>query len=522
MILSHAIPNLAFDRARISPKQEAIFDYDSGIRYSYSDLENRSEKLAYFLTKELGLKKGDRIGFIARTCVGMFDAFYASCKTGIIITTYNGLLKTTELIGLVENEEPKVIFFSEFFRGKASNIRDTVRGIREFICLDDFYGPENRYSYQDILKCEVKEKLSRPLIDPEDLHMLVHTGGTTGTPKAAILSYRSVFMNAISEILTWQLTCKDSAYIAMPLFHTGGWNLLTLPLLMTGGKLVLASVFDPGKMLKISKEEKPSIFMGVEAMFNCISNHPDFATTDLSCYNWMINGGGPICKKSLEPYWNRGIRVFNGYGATEIGPNNLSPDVVNMTLEENRKKINTVGKPFFFNQLRIVDPEGNDVPQGKPGELLWKGELSFSGYWNHPEAMEEIMVDGWIRSGDVGYMDKDGDVYICGRLKNMYISAGENIYPLEVESVINSHPHVKKSCVIGVADKRLGEVGRALVVPNEGYDLAPEELKEYLIENLSSIKRPKYITIVESIPRNEVGKKDMRLIQEMYGTVKER
>lgn len=518
MILSRSIPNLAHYRARITPDREAIYDYDTGRRYTFSDMEERSEKLAWFLSTNLGLQKGDRIGFIANNHVGMFDAFYTSCKTGIIITTYNGLLKATELIGLIENEDPRVIFFSDVFRSKVSHIRDMDCGSREFICFEDNYGPENRYCYNDIMKNEVKQKLERPIIDPEDPQMLVHTGGTTGVPKAAILSYRCIFMNSVSEVLTWQLTGKDSAYIAMPLFHTGGWNLLALPLLMTGGRLILAH-YNPGKMLKISREEKPTIFMGVEAMLKCIAMHPDFESTDLSCYSWMINGGGPVNQKTLEPFWNRGIRVFNGYGMTETGPNNLTPNVDKMTLEENRRKVNTVGKPFFFNELRIVDPQGNDVPQGTHGELLWRGELSFSGYWNNPQATEEVAVNGWIRSGDIGYMDEDGDIYISGRLKNMYISCGENIFPLEVESVILTHPEILDCCVIGVPDCILGETGKALVVRIQGSSLTVEELKAYLEKKLSSIKRPKYIEMIDAIPKNTVGKRDMPKIMQIYGTV---
>lgn len=516
MILSNSIPNLAYYRARISPDREAIYDYDADIRYTWSDMEERSEKLAWFLTKVLGLKKGDRMGFISRTCVGMFDAFYASCKTGIIITTYNGMLKETELGGLVENEDPRVIFFSECYRNKVSHIRDHAAGIRVFICFEDVYGAENRYCYSDIMKNEIKEKLPRPFIDPEDPQMLVHTGGTTGIPKAAILSFRCIFMNAISEILTWQLCGRDSAYIAMPLFHTGGWNLLALPMLMTGARLIISAVFEPGKMLEISRKEKPTIFMGVETMLKAIAAHPDFATTDLSSYSWMINGGAPVTKETLKPYWDRGIKVFNGYGMTETGPNNLTPNVDLMPLEENRRKVNTVGKPFFFNEVRIVDPQGNEVPQGERGELMWRGELSFSGYWNNPEATAEVIENGWIHSGDVGYRDEDGDIYICDRLKNMYISGGENVFPAEVEGIVITHPEVNECCIIGVPDDVWGEVGKALIVRTKGSSLTPEELDAYLKKNLSSIKRPKYIVMVDAIPKNTVGKRDMPYIRKTY------
>jgi len=519
-MLSNIFPNLAYYRARNTPQRPAILDYNSKNQYTYQDLEDRSEKLACFLTQTLGLKKGSRAGFLASNDIAFFDLFYASCKTGIVITTYNGRLRVQELMELVRNEEPEAILFTENFREKVESIKAQASNSIILVSINGSIGDNDRYYYKDIMSNTSYAELEAATINYDDPQILIHSGGTTGIPKAATHSFGSIFMNAVSEILTWQLTGDDKAYIACPLYHVGGLNLLTLPLLLTGAQLVLTSDFDPFKFLRISVEETPTLFFGVETMFRAISNHPDFAQTDLSSYKWMISGGSPLADETLKPYWDKGIRIFNGYGMTESGASTLTPNVDLMTLMDNKKKTTTVGKPFFFTEVKIVDEKGNEVEQGKSGELLIRSEYMFTSYWNNEEATQDILKDGWIHTGDVGYCDKDGDIYICDRLKNMFITSGENIYPAEIEKVLIAYPGIADCCVIGVADESdasRGEVGKAIVVLAPGAEVSEEDIRRYLKQELSGIKRPQFIDFAESIPRNAMGKKDLNFIHKVYG-----
>lgn len=510
------LPNMSLYRARISPQKEAIYDYDNGVRYTYGDLEGRAYRLAWFLTHHLGLHKGDRIGFCASNSVNFIDAFYASCKTGIIITTYNCLLREGELIQMVENEDPKVIFYSGNYREVVQSIR-RARGIREYISLDQQF-EDDRYSYSDIMAMEPGE-LPKFELHPDDVQMLIHTGGTTGRPKAAMLTYRSLFYNAISEILTLQLNDADSAYVWLPFFHTAAWNVLTMPLLMIGGRIIITKAFSPAESLKIIRQERPSVGIAVETIYKAMAMHPDFMETDFSCYRWLISGAAPISLQTLEQYWSRGIKLANGYGMTEIGPSNLIPPLNTMEVDDIRKKWSSAGKPMYFNSVRVVDENGRDVAPGDKGELIWRGNLIFSGYWNAPEATKEIYTpDGWVHSGDIGYYDQDGFYYICGRIKNMYISGGENIFPLEIEEIIQKHPDVAECCIIGVPDPKWGEVGKALVVLRPGASLDVQTVQKLVTEELSSIKIPKYVSFVPEIPKNSVGKRDQAVIQSKYGS----
>jgi len=510
---------LGKDRVRFSGKHEAIYDYIMDEHYTYCDLDTRSDKLSWFLTKKLGLSKGDRIGFCSSNSIAFFDAYFSSYKTGIIVTTYNCLLHAKELLPMIENETPKIIFYS-------SEFIETIRTLKgncteqEFICIDE-NREEDRYSYAEIISNEEYEIPEMPELNFEDIQMLIHTGGTTGIPKAAMMSFRSMFYNAISGITLFQLTETDSAILTLPLFHTAGWNVFTLPLLMVGGRIILMRSFDPETALKIIRDEKPTVGISVEMIYKAMALHPDFAKTSFDSYRYLITGAAPTGKALLETYWTKGVKILNAYGMTEIGPHNCCPPISSMSIEDVRNKWNACGIPCPFNQMRIVDSLGKDVPMGEKGELIFRGKLLFSGYWNNPEASKAIIDDGWVHTGDVGYLDSDGFCYISGRIKNMFISGGENIFPQEIEDVIMSLPSVMEACVLGVPDPKWGEVGRALVAKVPGAEVTRDEIIKKIKSELSSIKVTKYITFVDAIPKNAVGKRDSEEIKRLYGKAEE-
>jgi len=502
-------------RVRFSGKHEAIYDFDTGKHYTYSDMDRRSDKLAWFLIEKLGLKKGDRIGFCATNSVAFFDAFYTTFKTGIIITTYNCLLREKELFSLIRNEEPKVLFYSSEFFFTVASLREEGFN-QEFICLDE-RNDGDTYCYADIMDSEDISVPAPPELDFEDIQMLIHTGGTTGTPKAAMMSFRSIFYNSLADSQGFQLGETDTAILTLPLFHTAGWNVLTLPLLMIGGRLIIMRGFNPEKVLRAIREEKPTFGISVETMYKAMAMHPDFSKTDFSCYRCLVTGAAPTGRELLEIYWNRGVKMVNAYGMTEIGPNNMCHPVGLASIDDVRAKWNSCGIPAPYNQLRFVDDEGKDVAQGERGEMLFKSKLLFSGYWNNPEASKKILQDGWVHTGDMGYLDEDGFCYISGRKKNMFISGGENIFPQEIEDVIMLVPGILEACIIGVPDPKWGEVGRVLVVRAPGINVTREEIIIAVKKELSSIKVPKYITFVESVPKNAVGKRDLNEIRKVYG-----
>ncbi len=514
---SETIHNLMRQRVRFSHSHEAVYDYDTNLRYTYGDMELRSDKLAHFLVNVLGLKKGDRIGFCAVNHVAMFDAFFTTFKTGIIITTYNCLLKETELLTLINNEAPKVIFYTREVAAGAEAMK-MLGFSQEFICLDDIE-TDDKYRYSDIMGLTDYTIPTPPEMTFEDIQMLIHTGGTTGIPKAAMLSYRTIFYNQLVEHLYLQVIEDDSAIQTLPLFHTAGWNVMTLPILAAGGRIILTRSFAPDNLLKIIETERPTVGISVETIFKAMANHPSFETADLSSYRLLLVGAAPTGKELLERYWNKGVKIVNSYGMTEIGPNNMSHPIGMMSIDDLRKKWNSCGKPAPFNCIRLLDENGNEVGPGEKGELVFKGKLLFSGYWNDQEATEKMFNDGWVHTGDVGYLDEDGFCYISGRKKNMYISGGENIFTQEISDVISAMEGIDDVFIIGVPDEKWGEVGRALVVLSQGSSVTPEEIKAKVKHDLSTIKVPKYITFLDAIPKNAVGKSDLVTIKELFGSV---
>ncbi|MDR1321559.1 MAG: AMP-binding protein [Gracilibacteraceae bacterium] len=517
MFAQNKVVDLGRFRATCSGRREAVCDFDTGRRYTFAELDRRADSMAAFLTEVTGLRAGDRVAFCSENNVAFLDAFLMSYKTGIIITSYNCMMGKKELLSLVAQETPKVVFYSGDRRGVMEPFR-TDGTEREYVAIRGEADERDRYAYENVISYRPAQAVHYETPEYEDIQMLIHTGGTTGRPKAAMMSYRALLCNAVSSILTVGVSERDCQLQLLPFFHTAGWNSLMLPVFVAGGRTVYTSEFEAGKVLRAVAAEQPTVCIGVETMYKRLADHADFPAVDLSSFRWMVNGAAPISRQTLETYWRKRVKLINAYGMTEIGPENLVPPVDAMTLEEIRDKWESVGRAMLFNQMKIIDEEGREAQSGERGEMLFRGPLTFSGYWRNEEQTGSVVKNGWIHTGDIAYCDPDGFYYICGRKKNMFISGGENIYPVEIEYALAGHPAVDFACVIGVADEQWGEVGKALIVLKPGAAATENELRRLVKEECTSIKVPKYIQFVDKIPRTSVGKLDMTEIRRLYGS----
>ena len=510
------MPDLGSYLARYIGNKEAVYDYASGKHYTFSQLHSRAKCAAEFFTEKLKLKKGDRVAFCSENAAPFLDVFFSGYKTGIIMTTYNYLLGNCEISDLIERERPSVIFYSQSRRALIDELRNSSAN-REYIAISGQPDPKDRYVYSDVVEYKSAKPVAFDTPSPEDIQLLIHTGGTTGFPKSAMISYRAIYYNAISEILSWNLCSTDSSLAVLPFFHTAGWNVLMFPILLAGGRVIITPAFNPETVLRIIRDERPTTCICVETIYIALLNHPDFEKTDMSCFRFMISGAAPVSKPTLQAFWDKGVNIMNAYGMTEVGPNNVSPPFCAMSQEQIRDKWDAIGVPMPFNNYRIVDDNDNDVPCGQPGELLLEGYLTFSGYWEDEKSTSEIMKDGWVRTGDIVMRDEDGYFWIRGRKKNIYITGGENIFPIEIEHILAEHPAIASSCVFGVPDERYGEAGKALVVLKQGVLATKDEVQFHILERSSKIKVPRYVRFVDAIPRNAAGKVDYRLVREKYG-----
>lgn len=510
---SGLVYNFYGNRNAFLKDKEAVYDYDRDLHVTYGELDERSSRIAGFLTKRLGVKKGDRIGICSCNRVEFFDLFLAAYKTGAILTTYNGLLMPWELKELFNNETPVVIFSDSVYQEKLEALRQELEYPPLMAGLDD--DGENGYKHMLL----TSQKLDPYEPDPEDILMLIHTGGTTGTPKAAMISYRAVVCNSISTVLSHNLSPADTTYLMLPLFHTAAWNSISLGVLLAGGKIVLKKRFDVDDTYDIIDKERPTFILGVPTMYKRLSLSPRFETTDFSSIRSMRCGAAPLPMALFETYDAKNLPLCNSYGLTECGPSNFSFPMRLTDQDKLRKKAGAVGQPYYFNKVRIVDENDHELPPGQPGELQFSGPLTFSGYWNNPAESARVIHGEWVATGDIAVCDEDGYYTIIGRKKNMFISGGENIFPIEIESILMKHPAVQDCCIIGVEDPHWGEVGKALVQLIPGIQTTAEELADFMKQYLPTIKRPKYIEFVENLPRNSVGKLILKEVEGMKSNI---
>ncbi|KUO69109.1 MAG: hypothetical protein APF77_11320 [Clostridia bacterium BRH_c25] len=504
-------------RARLTPDREAIFDLDTGSCYTCKDLNDRANRLANYMTEKYGVKKGDRVAFIARNRIEMFDGIFACGKLGAIFVPYNLRLSAKELMQLINNEEPKVLFYEDILLPVVEMLKQNLSLLENYVVIPNSDREYTDLRYDEIMEYENSSQVRCDELDLEDIYLLIHTGGTTGLPKGAMISHRAVLYNALNNIIDWNLGPKDRVHVILPLFHTGGWNILTLALLRVGGLLMINKTFDPKLALKVINDCKPTYIFGAATIFRMMYEQPDFDSIDWSSVRWVMSGAAPTPIQVMEKFWQKGIKICAGYGLTEGGPMNLGTPVDFMTIEELREKHTAVGKPFYFTVAKIVDDKGSEAGVEETGELIFTGPQIFSGYWRNEDETKKTLKDGWVYTGDMAKKDRDGFYYIVGRKKNMYISGGENVFPPEIEKVLYEIPEVHECCVIGVPDEKWGESGKAVIAVKPGKTLTKEQVTVFLKSRLAHYKVPGYVTFVSEVPKNSVGKIVAQDVVKMYG-----
>jgi fatty-acyl-CoA synthase len=487
-------------RATLTPNREALFDNIEKNLYTFNDLNLRANRLARVLLNE-GISKGDRVAMFSTNRIECVDLFLATGKIGAILVPFNVRLSIRELEYLIKKTSPSIFFYEPRLEEKALEVKEmnlikknAVMG--NISILDDD-------TTQKMTEKVSSSKVERPTINFEDPHLILFTGGTTGLPKGAVIPHRLIFWNSVNTILSWSLTSEDVQPLLFPLFHTGGWNVLFVPFYHLGAKTILMGDFDPEETIRVIEREKSTIVIGVPTMFHAMANSPLFKETNFNSVKLFISGGAPCPVAIMERYWTKNKPFKMGYGLTEVGPNNFY-----LPEKDIKKRPTSVGLPVFHCDMRIIDIKTNhDVKKGDVGELLLKGPHIFSGYWEEPEETRKtIERDGWVHTGDLATQDEDGFYYIVGRRKEMYISGGENIYPVEIEELLFKHPAIDLAAVIGVPDEKWGEVGKAFLTLKPGQSLKPEEIRNYLAAKLAKYKVPKYFEIKDSLPLSATGK----------------
>ncbi len=491
-------------RAALSPERVALKDSIRGRTINYREWNAAANRTARYL-RELGVERGARVAVLAMNSVEVLDIWFACAKLGAIFQPLNWRLATTELAALIADGTPSVLVYGPTFASQAEALRANASSVRHFVPLEGESGFQARASHSDA-------PFPAERTAPSDPWALCYTGGTTGVPKAAVLTHGSIHANAVNTLVSWGLDASDVAILNAPLFHTGGMNVFTAPLVMAGGASVVCSAFDVDQVFDLVASRAVTVFFGVPTMFIAMQAHARWNDVDFSSLKLVISGGAPCPSQVFEKFWARGVDFKTGYGLTEAGPNNfwLPP-------EEVRKRPGAVGVPLFDVEVKLVDPSGRTLDGASEGELLIRGPHVCGGYWKRPEDTAKVIEDGWLRTGDLARRDEDGFYSIVGRSKDLIISGGENIYPAEVESVLAAHPAIAEVALIPVPDPKWGEVPRAIVVLRAGMTVTQEELIAWAKSRLAGYKIPKSVRLVEALPKTSVGKIDKRALTGEHG-----
>ncbi len=525
-MIEKTIGDILDETASKYPNNDALVYVDRGLRYSYRDFKKAVDDLAKGLIK-LGIKKGDHISIWAYNVPEWVILQFASAKVGAVLVTVNTYYKAHELEYLLKQSDSTTIFLVGGF--KDVNYVDTlykvVPELKEsspgrlkseklpFLKNVVFIGKEHHpgmFSFDEIVdmgKEITDEELQKRQnsLHFNDVINMQYTSGTTGFPKGVMLTHYNIVNNAYWVGNYMGFTNKDRLCIPVPFFHCFGCVLSTLNCVVYGATMVPIEIFDPLKVLQAVEKEKCTALNGVPTMFIAELQHPDFDKFDLSSLRTGIMAGAPcpeeIMRQVMEKMHAKEITI--AYGLTEASP------VLTMTKRDDpmEKRVETVGKALPHIDVKIVDPEtGKDLPPETPGELIARGYGIMKGYYKMPEETSKAIRNGWLHTKDLAMMDKDGYFRILGRIDDMIIRGGENVYPREIEEFLYTNPKIKDVAIVGVPSAKYGEEVFAFIQLRNGETSTEEEIKEFCKDKISRFKIPKYIEFVDNFPMTASGK----------------
>jgi fatty-acyl-CoA synthase len=451
------------ERARLTPGRVAL-DH-AGRTITYAELAAAADAFAADFAGR-GLTRGDRVATLTGNSPEHVAVFFACARLGLILAPLSWRLAVPELAYQLDDADPAV-FLVEYEHADlaAATGREATRL--------DWPSPGARPP--------------DPAAEDDDPLLLVYTSGTTGKPKGALLTHANCFWTNVGFDLATGVSGDDVVLQVLPQFHCGGWNVQPLLAWWKGATVVLERTFDAARCLRLLEEKRITTMMSVPAIYLFLAQEPGFADADLSSLRRAVVGGAPMPESLLATWQERGVSIVQGYGLTEAAPN-----VLCLPPEDAARKAGWAGKPYPYVEVDLSEE----------GELLVRGPNVFPGYWRNPEATEAAFRDGWLLTGDVAERDDEGNYRILDRVKDMYISGGENVYPAEVESVLHDHPAVMEAAVLGVPDERWGEAGIAVVVA----DSTEDELLEHCRARLAKFKVPRAVVFVQGLPRSGMNK----------------
>ncbi|ACU73762.1 AMP-dependent synthetase and ligase [Catenulispora acidiphila DSM 44928] len=496
-MLNQGIGSWPARRARKTPRRTALVHEDRSI--TYAALDDRVNRLAHVL-RERGISRGDRVAYLGPNHPAYLETLFAAGTIGSVFVPLNTRLTAPELRHQIEDSGSTLMVSTR--SPQADALADAIDIL-----------PAEGADYEAALAAATPEPWDEP-VALDDPCLIMYTSGTTGRPKGAVLTHGNMVWNCFNVLVDADLAADEVTLVSAPLFHIAALGMTCLPTLLKGGTAVLESAFDPARALELIGRHRITCLFGVPAMYEMLAAEPGWEQADLSSLRNLMCGGAPVPGRTIRRYLDRGLAFVQGYGMTEA-----APGVLLLESRDAAEHAGSAGVPHFFTDVRLVGADGAPAGTDEPGELLVSGPNVTPGYWRRPRESEEAFHEGaWFRSGDIAKTDADGYVRLVDRVKDMFISGGENVYPAEVEDALLDHPDVADCAVFGVPDEKWGEVGRAVVVLRGGRAPDGSALLSHLDGRLARYKIPKSVVFADTLPRSGAGKLLKGPLRTAYGT----
>ena len=492
LTMKQTLKDLLIERAGEHPEKVFLFWEDE--TFTYGQLLEKARQIASGLLKK-GLQKGDNVCIFASNRPEYIFTIFGCAFSGTVLTPINTQFKSEEAKYIINNCEAKILVTQPEFMKVIEKIRPECETLKEVIMLDDFIPDttsfKDLYDDTDLLEQEVEEN---------DSACIIYTSGTTGHPKGVILTHHNYMVNS-DQIVKWtRMTEEDRFMCILPLFHVNGQVVTVIAPLYAGASMLLVSRFSPKDFLPKLEQFEISSFSAVPTIYAILNNLPDAEDYNLSKLRFCICGAAPMPVRLINSFERKySAFILEGYGLSE------ATCVCSINPLDNKRKVGSIGFPLPGQEIRIVDKNDEDMESGQVGEIIIKGENVMKGYYNDPEATKETLKNGWLHTGDLGYQDKNGYLFIEGRKKDMIIRGGENIYPREIEEVIAQHSQVKETAVVGIPDKIWGEEVAAFIVTQNGETIRESEIMSFCDDKLANYKCPRMVFFWDDLPKTLAG-----------------
>lgn len=497
-VLQHAVST--------SPEKVAFIYQDQQI--TYRDFGRRVDRVSSALQKLCGIEKGDRVAILFSNTVEFCICYFAITQIGAICLPLNYRLSSQEMEYQLKDTGSKVLIFEEIYWDRIQPILASIPNVQHFFITGQ-KPPSGLHNYAE-LEESATSFIEAP-IEEEDLASVMYTSGTTGRPKGAMICHRNLICNAITASYVMNVTSETKQIVLTPLFHASALHSQLMSSILKVATSVIMKEFKTKDSLELMAKEKVTLVIAVPTMYWFWVTYPEFHRYDLSSIEYTISGAAPAAPELIKLLAEKFPRskFINAGGQTESTSFTFA-----LHPKDALRKLGSIGWAAPCNEIIVVDENGNEKPLNESGELWFKGPAVCKGYWNNLQGTRETFTKGWLHTGDIGKADEDGYLYLLDRKKDMIIRGGENIYCIEVENVLYSHPKVLEAAVVGVPDKIFGEQVKAVLVLKPGEVSAEEEIREYCLKHLADYKVPKYVRFVDALPRNPGGKVVKSLLRE--------